>query len=382
MKKVLATALACILLFSLAACGGGGATSSVASGSEPAQPAASSEAASEASGGEEATGELRPLRIACMPHNHGLPVYIAQQEGLFEEAGIDAEVQIYNSGPPMNEALGAGEWDVGIIGPVPAIAGGVAYDTNLIAFAADDTMAVNYWVRPDSEIASINGQVADSPDILGDADSWRGKTILCPLATGAHFMLVATLNKLGLTEDDVDIIPMDVPQAFTAFKSGQGDIVALWDPQSTAAKDEGWVMVSSGPASGQEMYIVIVASEDAMQNQQAELKDFLKVFYGVTETYKDDKESYFNYLKEFQTENGLDVTDEMVQKVVDERPLPTLEDQKELWAGEPGSRKADIIMNNIMDYFIGQGSYEPEDKEYLDGRGFMDGEIINQLIAG
>lgn len=335
-----------------------------------------------AGGAESArAGEMRPLRIAIMPHSHGLPVYIAQQEGLFKEAGLDAKVLIFNSGPPMNEALGANEWDVGIIGPVPALAGGIVYNTNLIAFAQDDTMAVNYWARPGSPIASITGKVPGSPGIMGDAETWRGKTLLCPLATNAHLMLVATLNKLGLTEADVSIIPMEVPQAFAAFKSGHGDVVTLWDPQSTSAKNEGWVMVSSGPASGEEAYLVVVASENAMKKQRGELLDFLRVFYKVTEKYKDDKKAYFDYLKKFQTENGLDVTDFMVQKVVNERPMPTLADQKRLWVGEAGKRRVDHIMDTVMNYFIGQGSFEPEDKKYLDDRGFIDDSFIKQLLA-
>lgn len=43
-------------------------------------------------------------------------------------------------------------------------------------------------------------------------------------------MLIATLSAMGLTQNDVSIVHMDVPSAYTAFKAGQGDIVALWDP--------------------------------------------------------------------------------------------------------------------------------------------------------
>lgn len=330
-----------------------------------------------ASGGE----ALRHLNVSLQPHNHGLPNYIMEKEGLLKEAGLDVDFLVFASGPPQNEALGAGEWDVGAMGGPPGIAGAIAYDTHIIGLAADDTPACDYWVRPDSSIAKIRDQVPGSPDILGDADSWRGKTILCPTATSAHFMLIATLNKLGLTENDVNIIHMDVPQAFTAFKAGHGDIVSLWDPQSVFAKDEGWIRVSSGPASGERMFCVIVASADGVQEKRQEILDWLRLYYEVCEKYKNLPDETEEYLLEFQKENGMQVDRRSARVIVEERTMPTLADQERMFAGPAGQREVDKIMNNVLDYFIAQGRYDQKDKDRLVARGYIDGSFIEQLVA-
>lgn len=324
---------------------------------------------------------LRPLNVSLQPHNHGLPNFIMEKEGLLEKAGLDVNFLVFASGPPQNEALGAGEWDVGAMGGPPGIAGAIAYDTHIIGLAADDTPACDYWVRPDSPIAKITGKVEGAPDILGDAASWRGKTILCPTATSAHFMLIATLHRLGLTEDDVNIIHMDVPQAFTAFKAGHGDIVSLWDPQSVFAKDEGWVRVSSGPASGERMFCVIVASENAVKKRPNEILDWLRLYYEVCAKYKALPDETEEYLLQFQKENGMQVDRRTARVIVEERTMPTLEDQERMFAGEIGKREVDVIMNNVLDYFIAQGRYEPKDKERLLARNYIDDTFIKKLIA-
>lgn len=324
---------------------------------------------------------LRKLNVSLQPHNHGLPNYIGEKEGRFIKAGLDVNFLVFASGPPQNEALGAGEWDVGAMGGPPGIAGAIAYDTHIIGLAADDTPACDYWVRPNSPIAKITGKVSDSPDILGDAASWRGKTILCPTATSAHFMLMATLHKLGLSEMDVNIIHMDVPQAFTAFKAGHGDIVSLWDPQSVFAKDEGWVRVSSGPASGERMFCVIVASEEAVKKRPTEILDWLRIYYEICGEYKNKPDETEKYLMEFQKENGMQVDQRTARVIVEERTMPTLEDQAKMFAGEYGKREVDVIMNNVLDYFITQGRYEPSDKERLVKRHYIDDSFIKKLLA-
>lgn len=316
--------------------------------------------------------------ISHQPQNHGLPSYIAEQEGYFEKNGLDAEILYFTAGTAQSEALGANEWDVGVMGVPPAASSGLAYDAKIIGLAADDTMACNYWVRPDSEIAGISGQVDGHPEILGDADSWRGKTILCPTGTSAHYLLIATLNLLGLTEDDVEIVHMDVPSAFAAFKAGQGDICALWDPQSKQAAKEGWVMTSAGQWTGTQVYNVIVASKKAIEEKPEAVLTWLRTYYEVCEDYKDDKEGQAKYLLELQLDNGLDVDEEIVTA---ERPMPTLADQAELWAGEPGERPVDKIVYDMFDYFVASGQYEPSDREYLESINFVDDTFIKQLLS-
>ena len=184
-KKVVSMILSSALLVTgLAGCGST-STSSASAGSTSSSSGTANVNVASTTGGTAATGDLS-VTISHQPYSHALPTYIGLQEGDFEKNGLDINVLWFTSGNTQNEALGANEWDAGACGTPPAIAAGVAYDAKIIGLNVDDTISCDYWVRPDSDIAQITGEIEGHPDIMGNADTWKGKTILCPTQTSAH----------------------------------------------------------------------------------------------------------------------------------------------------------------------------------------------------
>lgn len=254
---------------------------------------------------------LTKIYASGQPYSHTLPVWLGMKDGKFEEKGMEIELLMFTSGAPQNEALGADEWGLGTMGSPPSITGGVAYGVHVIALGNPDNNAVSIWARNDSDIAQISGEVEGYPDIMGNADTWRDKTILCPLTTSAHFTLVATLRALGLTTDDVNIIDMGVAQGYTAFKAGEADIVCLWDPQGLYAEDEDWTCISSGAATGEIMPTVVVASQKALEEQHDEILEYLDIYFQETEVYSKDLDAYAQALMDIGIENGIEQTYEI-----------------------------------------------------------------------
>ena len=66
------------------------------------------------------------ITVSHQPYSHGLPSYIADVNGVFEENGLDVEILWFSGGNTQNEALGADEWEAGAYGSAPAIAAGIA----------------------------------------------------------------------------------------------------------------------------------------------------------------------------------------------------------------------------------------------------------------
>lgn len=372
-KKLISLLVATGLLASaLTGCG-----SSSSGSSETSSSAETSQPATEATA--ETTGENVSIVVSHQPYSHGLPSYIGEQEGTFAENGVDMEILWFTGGNTQNEALGADEWDAGCYGAAPAIAAGIAYDAKIIGIHVGDNVSIAYWAREDSDVAQIQGEVEGYPDIYGNADTWRGKTILCATSTSVHFGLVATLSKLGLTQNDVNIVHMDVPSAYAAFKAGEGDIVALWDPQNYQAEQEGWVKVSSGMAFPEEFPTVFVASQKAIDENWDGVYQWFKTSLDICEKYNDDLDAQAAYLLEMQLDNGIDTDEEQAKRFVSDRPLPTLEKEIEYFSGAYGSRKMDEVMDNVIDFFIEQGSYTEADKQTLYDNGFIDSEFIEAL---
>jgi sulfonate transport system substrate-binding protein len=71
----------------------------------------------------------------------------------------------------------------------------------------------------------------------------KGKRIILPMRTSAHYFLVAMLESAGLTEDDVTLLPFPSgPDVRTAMDSmsdvvlrGEADMVAIWEPEAEDA---------------------------------------------------------------------------------------------------------------------------------------------------
>lgn len=329
--------------------------------------------------GNSATTKPVKLMSSGQPYSHTLPAWLGVQDGLFEQAGVDFEIIMFTGGAAQNEALGADEWAIGTMGAPPAISGGVAYNTHVIGFGSTDNKAVTIWARPDSDVAKISGKVEGCPDVLGDAASWKGKTVLCATSSTAHFTLIATLKAMGLTTDDINLIDMSVPQAFTAFKAGQADIVCLWDPQGFDAESEGWAKISSSEAVGADLPTVIVASEKAIAEQREELLTYLDIYITESEKYSKDLEAYGQAMKDVGDENGVEQSLEIATKCAENRPLPTLDTWIDWYKGDVGSRKADIALENLMDFFVYTGTIEEADKQQLIDGGFVDGSFVEEL---
>ena len=184
---------------------------------------------------------------------------------------------------------------------------------------------------------------------------------------------------MGLTEDDVNIIDMEASQAYTAMQAGQGDICALGFPNYILAEDEDWTCCISGSAVGESMPTVLVASEKAIEEKPDAVLAWLRSYYQICDKYSADNDTLTNYFVEMQLEQGMDVDAEQAAIQMGLHTLPTLSDAWDMFKGEYGERKIDEVIYNIIDFYVAQGSYTPEDKDTLMENGFIDGQFIEQL---
>ena len=113
MKKMMALVLTAAMITGMTAC-------SKAPEEKKSEPAAQTQTeAREEEKTEAATepaGEPEKLTISVHPSGHGLPAYIAQEKGWFEEEGLDVETLVYISAPPQMEAYASGAWEIGTTG--------------------------------------------------------------------------------------------------------------------------------------------------------------------------------------------------------------------------------------------------------------------------
>jgi ABC-type nitrate/sulfonate/bicarbonate transport system substrate-binding protein len=161
-----------------------------------------------------ASAEPKEIRIGWQPAAF-FEFFYAQQEKLFEKAGLTPVYVKFTTGPPMLAAMKAGDIDVAFSGMPPFIAG-VAAGMDISVFGFFETGNTSLIMQSSEEITS--------------AQQLIGKKIATIFGTSAHWTLLKYLDAEKIPLKDVSIINMSVPSLMPAFANKDVDGVSVYEP--------------------------------------------------------------------------------------------------------------------------------------------------------
>lgn len=193
-RRTVATAIVAASL--LAACGGG------------------DDGTDEASAADGAEGTTQ-LTIGYSAWPGWFPLAVAEEQGFFEEAGLDVELEYFIDYTTSLDALVAGQVDVNaqtLNDTIFAVAAGAEQKVVVV----NDNSTGNDQVICDGSITSVA--------------ELEGKTIAAEAGVVDHFLLLQGLAEEGLTEADIDFRGVKTDAAAASFASGQFDCVAVFAP--------------------------------------------------------------------------------------------------------------------------------------------------------
>lgn len=232
MKKILALVLALCMALSLSACGSAPANPPASEPAETTEPAAAA---------EPAAPPAEPVELVDLPTSGqnvvqtAVPLLAGEQLGTWEKLGLNVTRTHYVSGPPQLEANPSGDWNIGWIGAPAAITGVLTYNMKVISLSGYD-YSNKAFCRSDSPLAkALEGPISET---LGTAEDWKGLTILVGRGTVCDADLMFMLEKLGLTEDDVNIINSDIDKGYQAFISGSADAIFVSGTYTTMLEED------------------------------------------------------------------------------------------------------------------------------------------------
>jgi NitT/TauT family transport system substrate-binding protein len=158
-----------------------------------------------------------------------LPVFVAEQNGLFAKHGIDAEVRRYETAQPLADELGAARIDAGGYVAFPILFGPGAPPPRVRVFTA----VVEDAGHPISYLLVKKGSG------LRGVAALKGRRIgILPTAAYRRW-LEAILHHDGLRPEDVTIVPFAPSLEVDALAGGGVDALFTGDPMATAALARG-----------------------------------------------------------------------------------------------------------------------------------------------
>ncbi|SMO96733.1 NrtA/SsuA/CpmA family ABC transporter substrate-binding protein [Paracoccus laeviglucosivorans] len=160
----------------------------------------------------------------------GLPL-IAKQRGEFEKQLAAKDIKVEWVGPfpnhaPSLQAVVGGSADFGFWGSTTPALAAILAGSNLVftQFNVYKPRSTAIIVKKDSGIDSV-------------ADL-RGKSIAVNRSGLGEFLLIAALEKHGLSRSDVTVVYLNPPDAAPAFGQGKVDAWSMWTPAVDIARDQ------------------------------------------------------------------------------------------------------------------------------------------------
>lgn len=184
--------------------------------SGPAAEQAAQQEGSDGSSSAAPAGDLTPLSIASVSTSclQFFPLFIADEEGIFEENGLDVRIERMNGSAAVLQAMLAGQTDLGTPGPTPTI----------LTQAAGEDIRYIANLSPGGVFALVTQE--DSG--ITSASELAEMTIGVATADGSEVSFAETIMAAeGLEESDFEILTVgEGGQAVAAFQRGDIDAYA------------------------------------------------------------------------------------------------------------------------------------------------------------
>ena len=317
-----------------------------------------------------------------------LPIYVAQQEGYFDEAGLSISEQLFTNGPVQMESLSADGWDIGCTGIGGVFAGVLGYDAVVLGASNTDDGTQVVFTRNDSDIvAAGTGNNSYSDEIYGSADTWKGKSVLCNTGSVTQYVFVKTLEGFGLTQSDVEFIAMDPATAYSAFVAGEGDACVLTGAGGTfrmMTEPDKYTAVSSGPLVDSGLMCHFVANKNSYADPEKyeAMKVFMKEYFRAMDWIKENPDQAVECCMAMNDENGSSMDEETTKMYVEADTYFTLDEAVAMMENKAeGSDVSEMEKNmeDVLEFFIQCGNYEEGDLEKFQGH--TDSKLLTEVLA-
>ncbi len=346
----------------------------------PPEPSKPEPAENEEGSDKETTFGLTPmekrttLRVGFFSGSaHGMPFYIADKMGFFDELNIDVVYESFIAGPAMMEA--SASWDICDVGGPGVLNGMKNHDMRMIG-VCDNEYNTAMFVRPDSDLAKD----------LKNPDIWKGKTIILTTGTTLQYMAANYLKNIGTSIEDVNVIGMDVTSGLTAFLAGEGDAVCAWNAVAYNAEDKGLLRVTDIGQMNLNNVCGLCATPEALENKLDLITTAWMVYYMTWDWCQASEENMDKAVELYVQsceEEGVVSDESICRRALEVFECPSVADAYNLMTEKETDRsgsgevlKATNLLFETLDFFISLGNYTSADRQKI-----LDMNLVDPVVA-
>jgi NitT/TauT family transport system substrate-binding protein/sulfonate transport system substrate-binding protein len=290
------------------------------------------------------------LETAWMGEHETFLVWYAKEKGWDREAGLDFVLRRYATGREMESGAGT-TWKIAGMGAVPVLRSDLLSRAYVVGIGNDESSANAVMVRRDDPVMGIKGRNPDYPDVYGHPDTIRGKTVLCPEASSAHYLLTRWLSVYGLSESDVNVVSHDPAVIQETVADGEADAVVLWAPYTYVAEGAGMRVAGNSRTVGARQPILLVADKEYADAHPDRVAAFLQVYMRAVRMMRDESVANLaaEYKRFYKEWTGKALSDAQVVKDITVHPVFTLQEQRALFHADAG--KLSRVQQWLVDIF-------------------------------
>ncbi|KAF0285186.1 nitrate ABC transporter substrate-binding protein [Gammaproteobacteria bacterium 2W06] len=244
------------------------------------------------------------LEVGYMPILPVAQLFVLEEAGWADEAGLDLSLTRFGSGPAMVQALASGELDVMVFGIGPAMVSR-SRDIPIQVLAASIQEQIGLMAT--GELAEA---FADEPDDAAAAfELFEERTGSRPrIATFPQGSVPDTVLRHWLIEeldvgvDAVDILPMGADRVQQALLAGAVDGASTLEPILTTVRervDGARVVATAGDMLPGQPGAVLAARESVIANEREALIRLLALHERATRQLNDQPTEVAPYVREF-----------------------------------------------------------------------------------
>ena len=301
--------------------------------------------------------ELKRLDTAWMPEFEAFVTWYAKEKGWDKELGLDVRMLHFESGKRIVNESRAFDWAIAGIGAVPAVAAHLSDDLYVIAQACDETPATAVYVRQDSPILAEQGVNAAFPKVYGSAKALDKATIIGPVGTAGHYVMLSWLKALDVKRGDVKIKNMDPRPALNVFARGEGQAIFLWAPDTYLAEHMGFKAAASATDLGLKLPVLLVADREFADEHPKQIEQFLSMYLRTVDAIQAQTPEAIapEYIRFYKEWAGRDLTPEMAVADIKSHTLFSKQEQMALFDASNGPSEVQQSLRPIVKFYEAEG---------------------------